>query len=170
MRYWLLLALLGFIRASLACDSLAELRQVGSADLTVWGFKVYTAQTLSCSGTALAAFPQLPSPFALEIHYARDIDRDDLLNRTAQAWQRQGRLSAQDRQWLNQLAVIWPHVTAGDRLLMWVKPSAEAEFLHNGQVVGVIQDPAFASRFAAIWLAPNASHPKLREKLLGEQR
>lgn len=96
----LLLCLTIVTPAAQAADWLAW-RKVGDATLT-WGpFTVYTSQLLTPDGRYGQGNPNQ----ALIITYARDIDRDELVEATRDQWQAQGILAQepQSEAWLRML-------------------------------------------------------------------
>ena len=145
-----------------------DLTVIGQADLTVWGFSVYSARTLSCDGKSIAEAQPLPRPFALELTYARNISQQDLLDNTREQWQHLGLYQESSEKWLEQLGQFWPSVKKGDRLTLYVTDTGVSEFYLADQPIGQMPDVDFASTFLAIWLAKDASYPKARKKLMGE--
>jgi hypothetical protein len=63
------------------------------------------------------------------------------------------------------MAKIFPDVRPGDHILGVHLPEG-ARFFYNDQLVGSIEEPAFARAFFAIWLDPKTSAPDLRTALL----
>lgn len=167
MKWLVLIGWCGYASGCLACEALADLQPVGQGQLSIWGFKVYTATTLSCSGAPLDAQQALPKPFALEIQYARAIDREQLLARTQAEWRRLAFADEQQQAWLSQVSGLWPSVGAGDTLTLWYQADGSAAFYFNRQLLGRVNDPDFAPAFVAIWLHPDAREPALRARLLG---
>jgi len=153
-----------------ACNNLGELKTVGQADLTVWGFSVYSARTLSCKGEKISDSAALPRPFALELTYARNISQQDLLDNTREQWQHLGLYLNDSEVWLEQLSHMWPSVTKGDRLTLYISPKGTSEFYFADQKIGEVTEPSFGTHFLAIWLDRNASYQKARKKLLGDNR
>ncbi|BFM10693.1 chalcone isomerase family protein [Simiduia litorea] len=151
-----------------ACEQIKDLTEIGQADLSVWGFSVYSARTLSCDGKKIEEAQSLPRPFALELTYARNIDQQDLLDNTREQWQRLGLYQERSEAWLEQLARFWPSVKKGDRLTLYVTPSGSSEFYFAEQPIGAVTDVEFSSTFLAIWLAQEASYPRARKKLMGD--
>lgn len=170
MKFFILAGLLSSlpVLSALACSSIQELKTVGQADLTVWGFSVYSARTLSCSGEKISDAAALPRPFALELTYARDISRQDLLDNTREQWQRLGLYRSDSEVWLEQLSAMWPSVTKGDRLTLYLTPKGASEFYFADNKIGEVTEPIFGTHFLAIWLDQNASYQKARKKLLGD--
>lgn len=146
-------------------------RKVGDATLT-WGpFTLYTSQLLTPDGR----YRGMSRDNALIITYARDIDRDELVEATRDQWQAQGILQQepQSEAWLRMLKTLWPDVTPGTQLAFvltdgqgqfWYRhPAAQTSFTP----LGPRQSAAFSSRFLAIWLGPHTEYPDLRKQLTG---
>lgn len=109
----LLLWLTLVVPVAQAADWLAW-RKVGDATLT-WGpFTVYTSQLRTPDGR----YGRDNQDQALIITYARDIDRDDLVEATRDQWQAQGILAQepQSEAWLRMLQSLWPDVRPGSQL------------------------------------------------------
>lgn len=107
----LLLCLALVVPVAQATDWLAW-RKVGDATLT-WGpFTVYTSQLRTPDGR----YGRENQDQALIITYARDIDRDELVEATRDQWQAQGILQREPRSeaWLQMLRSLWPDVRPGD--------------------------------------------------------
>lgn len=165
---WLTLA----VPAAQAADWLAW-RKVGDATLT-WGpFTVYTSQLRTPNGLYSRDHDQ-----ALIITYARDIDRDELVEATRDQWQAQGILAQepQSEAWLRMLQSLWPDVRPGSQLAFvfndkqgqfWYRESAARKTFIP---LGPRQSEAFSTRFLAIWLDPRTQYPELRQQLIGGQK
>lgn len=167
----LLICLAAFTSAAHAADWL-NWRKVGSATLT-WGpFTVYTSQLLTPDGR----YTGETGDRALVITYARDIDREELVEATRDQWQAQGILqeAPQSDAWLRMLGSLWPDVTTGSQLAFvvnnkqgqfWYRAPAQAGFTP----LGPAQSATFSARFLAIWLGPRTQYPELRQQLTGGQ-
>ncbi|UTA47016.1 chalcone isomerase family protein [Simiduia sp. 21SJ11W-1] len=172
-RFFLLLVMLICALPSVACERPVEapateqLQKIGAAELRYWGIKIYRAHTFGCEGRAIVDHKALPKPFALVIHYHRDIDRQDLIETTRDEWQRLGLVGEHTQAWLAELRAIWQSVEAGDELTLWVDTDDRAKFYMNGQLLGAVEHAQFASTFAAIWLHPNARNTSVRNQLAG---
>ena len=57
---------------------------------------------------------------------------------------------------------------AGEKASVAFSNSGDVEFWSENQEPISFQDLKFAKNFAAIWLGPQTSHPKLRSSLLGK--
>ncbi|EPF0314017.1 hypothetical protein ACSN7O_001314 [Enterobacter chuandaensis] len=169
----LLICLIIAAPAVRAADWLAW-RKVGDATLT-WGpFTVYTSQLRTPDGRYRAEEPGL----ALIITYARDIDRDELVDATRDQWQALGILAqeAQSEAWLRMLQSLWPDVRPGSQLA-FVLNDKQGQFWYRASMaqtsfipLGPRQSEAFSTRFLAIWLDPRTQYPELRQQLIGGQK
>lgn len=169
----LLLCLTIVTPAAQAADWLAW-RKVGDATLT-WGpFTVYTSQLLTPDGR----YGQENPNQALIITYARDIDRDELVEATRDQWQAQGILAQepQSEAWLRMLQSLWPDVRPGSQLA-FVLNDKQGQFWYRDPTLqktfiplGPRQSEAFSTRFLAIWLDPRTQYPELRQQLIGGQK
>ncbi|MBI1396570.1 MAG: hypothetical protein GC151_11370 [Betaproteobacteria bacterium] len=107
-------------------------------------------------------------PFALDIRYARAFSGARLARASADEMKRLGmRDSARLARWQAEMAAVFPDVEAGDHITGLYRPGEGAEFFHNGQLAGRIDDPEFARTFFGIWLDPRTREPDLRADLLG---
>lgn len=144
-------------------DPLAELKKVGEAKLKVLFWDVYNSSLYSQTGEYQAEiFPQ-----ALKINYLRDIDAEDLIERTQQEWQKLGIKQEIFTAWIPLLTEIFPNIKKGDTLLLNVTENQQSEFFFNGKTIGKITDKNFGPSFLRIWLDENSSYPKVRNKLIG---
>ena len=113
--YWLLaiLCTLVFSGVSMA-NPLDDLKIVGEAKLKVLFWDVYNSSFYSKTGEYQAEqFPQ-----ALKINYLRDIDAEDLIERTQDEWEKLGIKQITFSQWIPLLTNIFPDIKKGDTLLL----------------------------------------------------
>jgi hypothetical protein len=151
----------------------ANLVEVGSGEMRWLGMEVYDARLLSGGERFSGDFSS--GPVALEITYRRNIPSDRLVRTTEREWQRLRRElqlpeAPRVRQWLGEIATIWPDVTPGDRLIALVEPAGETRFYGNDGLLGVVNDPDFGPAFLGIWLHPATRAAELRAELLGPQQ
>ena len=115
---------------------------------------------------------------ALIITYARDIDRDELVEATRDQWLAQGILQREPRSeaWLQMLRSLWPDVRPGAQLA-FVLDDGQGQFWYRASAaqkafipLGPRQSEAFSTRFLAIWLDPRTQYPELRQQLIGGQQ
>jgi hypothetical protein len=137
--------------------------QVGSADMSLLWFDIYTAKLFSLDGKYQAnRFPMI-----LDIQYHRDIQAPDLVDATIEQWQHLG-LTEDDITLLSQQLVrAWPDVKQGDRLTFRVNNPNDAAFLLNDTPYYQVSNAQFPEAFLDIWLSEKTSHPKLRKQLIG---
>ena len=140
-----------------------SMQKVGEAKLEFLFWDIYNSELYSESG----AFNQQEYPLALKIQYLRNIDAKDLVDKTAEEWQKLGYTDAQVAPWLTQISEIWPDIVKGDELLLVVEKDRSSRFYHNQELIGDMLDDDFGPSFLAIWLDENCSFPKLRDKLIG---
>lgn len=161
---WLLILLCIFITSGVSmANSLADLKKVGEAKLKVLFWDVYNSSLYSQTGKYQAEqFPQ-----ALEINYLRDIDSQDLVEKTQEEWEKLGIKQEVFKPWVTLLTNIFPDIKKSDTLLLNVSENQQSEFFFNGESIGKILDPSFGKHFLRIWLDENCSYPKVRNKLIG---
>ena len=131
--YWLLaiLCTLVFSGVSMA-NPLDDLKKVGEAKLKVLFWDVYNSSLYSKTGEYQAEkFPQ-----ALKINYLRDIDAEDLIERTQDEWEKLGIKQVTFSQWIPLLTNIFPDIKKGDTLLLRVSENQQSEFFFNGKTIG----------------------------------
>ena len=142
---------------------LSDLKKVGEAKLKVLFWDVYNSSLYNQTGEYQAEqFPQV-----LKIDYLRDIDAEDLIERTQEEWERLGLDPATYTPWLPLLSNIFPNIKKGDTLLLNVNENQQSEFFFNSKTIGKINDQSFGKSFLRIWLDENSSYPKVRNKLIG---
>ena len=147
-------------------NPLNEKKKVGEAKLKVLFWDVYNSSLYSKTGEYQAEqFPQ-----ALKIYYLRDIDAEDLIERTQDEWKKLGIKQVIFSQWIPLLANIFPDIKKGDTLLLTVSENQQSEFFFNGKLIGKITDQTFGKNFLRIWLDKNCSYPNVRYKLIGSNK
>ena len=165
--YWILaiLCTLVFSGVSMA-NPLDDLKKVGEAKLKVLFWDVYNSSLYSKTGEYQAEqFPQ-----ALKINYLRDIDAEDLIERTQDEWLKLGIKQVTFSQWIPLLTNIFPDIKKGDTLLLTVSENQQSEFFFNGKTIGKITDRTFGKNFLRIWLDKKCSYPNVRNKLIGSNK
>lgn len=161
---WFLIILCTSVTSGVSmADPLTGLKQVGKAKLKVLFWDVYNSSLYSQTGE----YQESTFPQALKIDYLRDIDAQDLIERTQDEWQKLGIKQESFKQWLPLLTNIFPNIKKGDTLLLNVSEDLQSEFFFNGQTIGKITDQNFGKSFLRIWLDENSSYPKVRNKLIG---
>ena len=164
-KIYCLIAILGTLIFSgmTMAEPLAGLKKVGEAKLKVFFWDVYNSSLYNQTGEYQAEnFPQV-----LKIDYLRDIDAEDLIERTRDEWKKLGIEPIIYEQWIPLLTNIFPDIKKGDTLLLSVSKNFHSEFFFNGKIIGKISELNFGKSFLRIWLDVNCSYPKIREQLIG---
>jgi hypothetical protein len=144
-----------------ATASVPNYQLVGEADVHWLWVKLYTARLYTPSGL----YNNTSTNLSLELTYARDFKREELIKGTLKEWQRQKLYFLP--KWTEDLEKIWPNINANDRLLLAVDKNHHSDFFYNDEYIGSIKDKAFATAFTAIWLSENTQKPELRQQLIG---
>jgi hypothetical protein len=162
--------------ASMVEDKLTEWQTwpvIGQANLSWLWLDIYSSQLRTPSGQYEQGSDLSPHPLALEIEYQRDISSKQLVESTAEQWQKLKLTEQQVAPWLVHLSSIFPSVTEGDRLIYTSDGQQGAFIFHpkNGvqAQVGTVVDEALNEAFLAIWLSPQTQYPHLRKQLIGMQ-
>jgi len=161
--WWLLL-----LSSSVCADwreSLPNAHVVGHGDLSLFGFRIYTAR-LSSTATPFTA----DAPLALELTYHRAIDRADLVDASIDEIKRisgAGVSAEQLAAWRQQMNLSFVDVQPGMKITGVYLPGREARFYVGEKLQHVVPDSQFAKAFFSIWLDPKTRNPDLRAQLLG---
>ncbi|MBF0264160.1 MAG: chalcone isomerase family protein [Gammaproteobacteria bacterium] len=147
---------------SLQASVLGELKRVGQSSMNWAFFKLYDIELYSENGK----FNNQQYPMALNIIYARNIEKNDLIDATIKEWEKQKIVWKQ--QWVEQLKIIWPSVKTQDQILLYADQQQHSHFYHNNALVGSIKSAEFTQMFLAIWLSPETSETELRHQLIGK--
>jgi hypothetical protein len=140
-----------------------ETVQIGQGTLRLFGLRIYDATLWAPGGRW-----RPDAPYALELTYARKIDRSKLAASTVSEIRKQRKLPQPVlADWERQLAEIFPDVEPGDRVAAIRIPGQGVSFHAGPRPLGRIGDEAFAESFFAIWLDASTSAPALRDRLLG---
>ncbi len=146
-------------------DPTAKLTRWGTGEFRRFGFLVYEA-TLWAPDDPQYPQQALRPPLALKLTYKRNIDGVAIADASVKEI-RQFELTDEATlgQWGERMRQLFPNVKPGDHLLGHYQPGA-ALFYFNDQLIGRIDDPAFARAFFSIWLDRRTSAPDLRAALL----
>ena len=142
--------------------ALPEARLAGQGGFTWFGLSIYDA--------TLYVGPQGYVPgqrFVLDLRYARSLQGARIAKASIEQMQKVGvGTQAQHAQWFTSMQAIFPDVQEGTHLTAIFSPQAATRFLRDGQPLAEIADPEYGPAFAAIWLSPATTAPKLRTQLL----
>lgn len=140
-----------------------QYEQVGKTRLKVLFWSIYDADLWTDTGR----YDQF-NQRVLRLNYLRSISADDLVDTTADEWQRLGiELTADHQQWLIELRRMWPDVDKGDCLMLVENQQGHAQFYNAEGTLGGIESQLFTDHFLAIWLAENSRFDDERKQLLG---
>lgn len=163
--FFMLAAASSFASQCSMVDSFNELKPVGKTRLKVWFWDVYDAELRTETGAFSNAEQR-----ALQLSYLRDIKAKDLVDTTAEEWQRLDiAITDNHQQWLNRLTQIWPNVSKGDCITLVETAAGHAQFFGPEGELGVIESAQFTRDFLAIWLDENSRFKSARNELIGAQ-
>lgn len=136
---------------------------VGQGRLTYFIWNVYDATLYASEGE----FDET-KPFALNLHYLRDIEGQKIADTSAEAIRQLGfedemKIAA----WHSQMLRIFPDVKKGTELTGVFDPGKPTRFYMGDKEIGRVRDPEFGKWFFDIWLSEKTQKPQLRAKLLG---
>jgi hypothetical protein len=138
----------------------------GEGEMKVLFWELYKAELFG----SRASYTFNDEQLALKITYYRDIDKNDLIEATAEQWQHIGVTHQNIPKWLDELATIWPNIKKNDMLIVTRNKDNSASFFNDKGLLGTVKDPAFGNAFLNIWLSEKTTRPKLREKLIGDEK
>ena len=137
--------------------------QVRSGRLSVVFWEVYDATLYAPKGKWNAH-----KPYALSIHYFREIEGADIAKRSAEEIRKQGFSDdAKLAKWQKEMRGILPDVKNGSELTAVSTLQKSTDFYSDGKHIGSIKGAEFGTYFFNIWLSEKISEPELRRKLLG---
>lgn len=140
-----------------------QAQEVGKGRLSVVFWDVYDATLYAPNGKW-----DPNKPYALSIHYFREIEGADIAKRSIEEIQKQGFLDAVKLdQWHKKMQKIFPDVRNGSELTAILTTQRSTIFFSDGRRIGSIADAEFGVHFFNIWLSEKTSEPMLRKKLLG---
>lgn len=139
-----------------------QARAAGQGAFTWFGIKLYDARLWVGAGGYRAG-----APFALELRYARTLTGARIAEASADQMEKTGGGSAAQRAaWLAKMRAVFPDVAPGSSVSGVFDGAGAVRFYLDGAAIGSIDEPGFAQAFAAIWLGPRSTAPRLREALL----
>ena len=142
-----------------------DVRPQGGGELRYFGLSIYDGFYWSPARSF-----SVTQPFALDLHYHRDLDGRGIAGRSIEEIRKLGAGTPDEHaRWHDAMRRLFPDVKKGDRLTGVNVPGRGAKFFHNGTPLGEIADTAFARAFFGIWLDPKTSRPDFRKLLLGER-
>jgi len=153
---------------------LSGYNHIGGGLMKVIFWQVYQAEFYAKFTDNQQYFDANTFPQALKLNYLRDIDKEELVDATADQWQYLKMESTKQTQWIKRLTAIFPNIKEGDAITLIVDEYKISTFYvsdkhSKNRQLGIVDDVKFGPAFLAIWLSEKTSRPKLRRKLLGEK-
>lgn len=136
--------------------------RVGQGQFRRFGFLIYNASLWAPAGQFNPR-----APYALELTYARNIARDQIVDASLDQMGRLGYDLTDHPGWREQLQAALTDVREGDVLTGVYEPGRGASIFFGGRRLGTL-DESLAQAFFAIWLDHRTSDPELRAELLGQ--
>lgn len=140
-------------------------KEVGSGDYKFLFMKIFTATTYAPEGKF-----DFNQPYALQLKYERDLKGAAIVKKTIEEINHQSNKVSETElnQWQQELNKIIPNVSKGSVLTgIYTSKQQTLFFDSSWKLLGVIEGRDFAEHFFGIWLGPDSSDKKLRNKLLG---
>jgi hypothetical protein len=151
---------------SLFAIQTSQLTKYGEGEMKVLFWHLYKAELFGSK----TRYSFDDTKLALKITYYRDIDKEDLIEATADQWQHIGVTHQNIPKWLDELATIWPNIKKNDMLIVTRNEDNSASFFNHQGLLGTVNDPDFGDAFLNIWLSEKTTRPKLRAKLVGDKK
>lgn len=148
-------------------EALPDARLVGEGELSVFGFRLYSARLWSPAEHFDAG-----SPFALELIYHREISRERLVEVSIDEIRRLHSERVSDVQlaeWAEQMHRAFVDTSPGSRITGVYLPGLGARFYAGNRLQHEVRDDEFARAFFSIWLDARTRNPELRARLLDER-
>jgi hypothetical protein len=107
--------------------------------------------------------------FALEFNYKRSVSKKTIVDASMDELSKAPNVrSLEIKAWKQILERGIIDMQDGEKASVVFSKSGDVEFWSENQELFSFQNQKFAKNFAAIWLGPQTSHPKLRSALLGK--
>ncbi|MDA8614492.1 chalcone isomerase family protein [Alphaproteobacteria bacterium] len=140
-----------------------DLQVVGTGVLKVFFMDIYNL-TLHSKERNYSASDQ----FALEFEYKKSVSKKTIIDASIDELSKAPNVGpAETKAWKQILERGINDMQAGEKASVVFSKSGIVEFWSENREPISFQDLKFAKNFAAIWLGPKTSHPKLRSALLG---
>ena len=140
-----------------------DLQVVGTGVLKVFFMDIYNL-TLHSKERNYSASDQ----FALEFEYKKSVSKKTIIDASIDELSKAPNVGpAETKAWKQILERGINDMQAGEKASVVFSKSGNVEFWSENREPISFQDLKFAKNFAAIWLGPKTSHPKLRSALLG---
>ena len=141
-----------------------DLRMVGTGVLKVFFMDIYNL-TLHSKERDYS----VSDHFALEFDYKRSVSKKTVIDASMDELSKAPNVgSVEIKAWKQILEKGISDMQAGEKASVVFSKAGDVEFWLENQEPVSFKDLKFAENFAAIWLGPQTSHPKLRLALLGK--
>ena len=141
-----------------------DLRVVGTGVLKVFFMNIYRLTLHSKERDY-----RVSDHFALEFDYKKSVSKKIIVDASMDELSKAPNVSsAEKKAWKQILEKGISDMQAGEKASVVFSDTGDVEFWSENRKLISFQDLKFAKNFAAIWLGPQTSHPKLRLALLGE--
>ena len=141
-----------------------DLRVVGTGVLKVFFVNIYRL-TLHSKERDYS----VSDHFALEFDYKKSVSKEIIVDASMDELAKIANVdSVEMKAWKQLLEKGIIDMQAGEKASVVFSKSGDVEFWSENRELISFQDLKFAENFAAIWLGPQTSHPKLRLALLGK--
>jgi hypothetical protein len=140
-----------------------DLRVVGTGVLRVFFMDIYNLTLHSRERDY-----RVSDHFALEFDYKKSVSKKTIVDASIDELSKAPNVSSIElKAWKQILEKGISDMRAGETASVVFSKSGDVEFWSENRESISFQDLRFAKNFAAIWLGPQTSHPKLRLALLG---
>ena len=140
-----------------------DLQEVGTGVLKVFFMDIYSLTLHSKERDY-----EVSDHFALEFNYKKSVSKKTIINASIDKLSKAPSVgSIELKAWKQILEKGISDMRAGEKASVVFSKSGNIEFWSENREPISFQDIKFARNFAAIWLGPKTSHPKLRLALLG---
>ena len=140
-----------------------DLQVVGTGVLKVFFMDIYSVTLHSKERDY-----RVSDHFALEFDYKKSVSKKIIVDASMDELSKAPNVSSVEKKaWKQILEKGISDMQAGEKASVVFSKSGNVEFWSENREPISFQDIKFARNFAAIWLGPKTSHPKLRLALLG---
>ncbi|MBL6774360.1 MAG: chalcone isomerase family protein [Candidatus Puniceispirillum sp.] len=141
-----------------------DLQKVGTGVLKVFFMDIYILTLHSKERDY-----QVSDHFALEFNYKKSVSKKTIIDASIDELSKAPSVgSVELKAWKKILEKGISDMQAGEKASVVFSKSGNVEFWSENRQPISFQDLKFAKNFAAIWLGPKTSYPKLRLALLGK--
>ena len=140
-----------------------DLQEVGTGVLKVFFMDIYSLTLHSRERNY-----KVSDHFALEFNYKKSVSKKIIVDASIDELSKAPSVNSLEIEaWRQILEKGISDMQAGEKASVVFSKSGNVEFWSENREPISFQDLKFAKSFAAIWLGPKTSHPKLRLALLG---